>query len=177
MFSSSTMTNVNFTKLKNHIFFFYKRRMTNKKSNFRSMDVHFVSWSFNDFTFKLVCINVFNCKIYYVTNKLQSHKWFNIATIIILMLLHMDKHVYAHTHKQIQINHIIIYEFVYIHKCTCTTSYLPACLWCLVQNLIPHQIWLFHSTIGSATWFKKHLYGIKISKVNNLHSTFRKKYI
>jgi len=78
--------------------------------------------------FKLVRINVFNRKICYVTNKLQSHKWFNIATIIILMLLHMYKHVYAHTHKHIQINHTIIYEFVYIYKCTCTTSYLPTCL-------------------------------------------------
>jgi hypothetical protein len=90
----------------------------------------------------------------------------------------MYKHVYAHTHKHIEINHTKKFEFVYIHKCTCTTSYLPTCLWCLVQNLIPHQIWLFNSTIGSATWFKKHLFGIKNFKSQyNLHSTFRKNKI
>jgi hypothetical protein len=45
------------------------------------------------------------------------------------------QHINAHTHKHIQINQKIIYIFVYIHKCTCTTSYLlvgPMCLWCLV---------------------------------------------
>jgi hypothetical protein len=152
--------------------------MTNKKIIFYSMNVHFVCWSFHDLTFKTSvhqCFQLQNLLCDY--NKLQSHKWLNIASIIILTLLHMYKHIYAHTHKQLQINHTIIYEFVYIHKCTCTTSYLPMCLWCLVQNLIPHQIWLFHCTIGSATWFKKHLFGINFSKVNDLHSTFRKKNI
>ncbi len=38
-------------------------------------------------------------------------------------------------YKHIQINHTIIYVFVYIHKCTYTMSYLLAglaCFWCLV---------------------------------------------
>jgi hypothetical protein len=41
-------------------------------------------------------------------------------------------------------NHKIIYVFTYIHKCTCTTSYLlvePACLWCLVLWLWDPRNW------------------------------------
>ncbi len=37
-----------------------------------------------------------------------------------------------HIHKQIQVNHTIIYVFLYIHKCKCTTFYLlvrAKCLW------------------------------------------------
>ncbi len=40
-----------------------------------------------------------------------------------------------HIHKQIQVSHTIIYVFLYIHKCKCTTFYLlvrPTCLWHLV---------------------------------------------
>jgi hypothetical protein len=56
-----------------------------------------------------------------------------ISCYIFLTLLHMCKHRNAYTHIHIQINHKIIYIFVYIHKCICITSYLVkvrhACLW------------------------------------------------
>ncbi len=42
----------------------------------------------------------------------------------------------ARTHKHIQINHKIIYVFIYIHKCTCTTSYLLAGPTCLCDGLV-----------------------------------------
>jgi hypothetical protein len=58
-----------------------------------------------------------NCKIYYVIIiNYISRTCFNIATIIILTLLPMYKHIYAHTHKHIQINHTIIYACVYLHN-------------------------------------------------------------
>ncbi len=43
----------------------------------------------------------------------------------------------------IQINHKVVYVFVYIHKCTCTTFYILArlaWLWCLVlHGLLPNN--------------------------------------
>jgi len=73
-----------------------------KLFNFHLMNAHFVHWSFNDFIF---LINMHQCfqlqNILCDFNKLQSNKWIKIATIIFLMWLHMYKHIYAHTFKQI----------------------------------------------------------------------------
>jgi hypothetical protein len=103
-----------------------------KLFNFSLMNVNFVCWSFNDFIFLISthqCFQLQNLVCDY--SLLQLHKWFNIATIIFLTLLHMYKHIYAHTRKHIQINHTTIYVFLYIHKCTCTTSCLLIGLMCL----------------------------------------------
>ncbi len=121
--------------------------MTNKLFSFNSMNVYFVHWLFNDFIFLInntnQCFQLQNllCEC----NRLYSHKWFNIVIIIILTILHMYKHMYAHIDKSLTHTHIFIY-FVYMHKCTCTTSYLlvgPMCWWRLVFKYFDLTIFLF----------------------------------
>jgi uncharacterized protein YerC len=62
------------------------------------MNVHFVHLLCNVFIFLINthgCFQLQNLLCEY--NKLQSHKRFNIAITMILTLLHMYKHIYAHT--------------------------------------------------------------------------------
>jgi hypothetical protein len=94
------------------------------------MDVHFLRWLFNGFIF---LINTHQCfqfqNLLCAYNKLLSHKWFNIATICYYTCINTHMCTYTQTHSNKSQNNI--YIFVYIHKWTCTTSYLlggPACL-------------------------------------------------
>jgi hypothetical protein len=111
------MTNFNLTKLKKSLFKKTKKEWQINYLFFVQWVFIYVHWSINDVTVLISthqCFQLQNLLCDY--NKLQSHKWFNIAIIIILVLLHMYKNIYAHTHKHIQINHTIIYVlYTYIN--------------------------------------------------------------
>ncbi len=89
----------------------------NKLFNFRLMNVHFLSWSFNGL---IVLFNIHQCfqlqNLLRLCNKLQSHKWSNIANIVnnINIMTHVYTHVctYTQTHTNKSQNYIYIYIYI-----------------------------------------------------------------
>ncbi len=92
------MTNFNLPKL---IFYLKKKKKKELQINYLIFVwwvFIYVHWSINDVTFLISthqCFQLQNLLCDY--NKLQSHKWFNIAIIIILLLHMYKKYMHIHT--------------------------------------------------------------------------------